>query len=986
MNRQKWACLGLVLSFFALLSSIVFAQEPEQQTPPRSAHSRPQRGAALTASAAQQQEALTRLGPEQTALPLGTYTAAVLQDMRVGQFTFFSGEYNLSLLAGGKYQLGRNDWILHAGVYTVTQGAVEFSSPAGMDVCSTKGVYQYQLQGNRLTLRVAGTRTDGCIERVVSLTSAAFIKNDPATNVWKNIGSAGGRIWSLLAHEGKVFAGTDGGGIFVSTDNGQNWKATKGIRAFQVYALAAFNGVLFAGGTGAPLFVSTDGGETWEFALAPITVPVYDFVESGGRFYAATLGNGVWRMGANPYLWEKADTSGLANQRVYALAASGGNLFAGTDGGGVFRSTDGGNSWTAVNTGLTFQRIRALAVDGTKLYASTAFGTPTTTPNEVFISEDNGQNWKKLGNGIGADFPANFTNAAYELVPLGGKLFAAGTSGVLMHDGTKWASVHTGSPVVSFFSVVASGNTLFAGAWYDGVSRSTDGGVTWTKTSNGLTGRQTNTVHKDNGVLFAGVNDGVLTSRDEGQTWVRANPAFTATYCFHTFDNKVYAGTASGVYVTPDQGQTWSRSSGGLAAGIVYRVTNAGNTLYAAVFNGGVFRSTDGGLSWTAANAGLSSLAVYDVLALGNNLFASTSNQGIFRSGNNGQTWTAASTGLPPGAIWNMTAVGNTLLAAVLGQAIYRSSDNGQTWTKSQEGVNIPFTYVLYTHNGVVYAGPDGGVGVLRSTDEGRTWQMVNGGFDSRFVLYGFYASGDTLYAASFNGIYVSHSLVKRTATVSAASFSANAIAEKAIVAAFGQGLASTSQAANSQPLPTTLAGTSVQVTDANGITRNAPLFFVAGGQVNYQIPAGTAAGAANVTIINSDGSGATGEIVVRASAPALFTANSSGTGAAIAVDAVTFAPGPFSATQANGQPNVIAVFGTGLGGDATDVDADVKASVTARLNGSVVTLLYAGRVPGLAGLNQFNVVLPATIAAGTHTLTLARGGATSNNVTLTIR
>jgi uncharacterized protein (TIGR03437 family) len=59
---------------------------------------------------------------------------------------------------------------------------------------------------------------------------------------------------------------------------------------------------------------------------------------------------------------------------------------------------------------------------------------------------------------------------------------------------------------------------------------------------------------------------------------------------------------------------------------------------------------------------------------------------------------------------------------------------------------------------------------------------------------------------------------------------------------------------------------------------------------------------------------------------------------------------------------------------------------VQARIDGSLVTVLYAGRAPGFAGANQFNLALPANIAAGAHTLTLTRGGVTSNSVTLTIR
>ncbi|GEM_PF-2236820 len=215
---------------------------------------------------------------------------------------------------------------------------------------------------------------------------------------------------------------------------------------------------------------------------------------------------------------------------------------------------------------------------------------------------------------------------------------------------------------------------------------------------------------------------------------------------------------------------------------------------------------------------------------------------------------------------------------------------------------------------------------------------------------------------------------------VSAASFTPN-LADKAIVAAFGRELAASTQAATSLPLPTTLAGTTVRV---NG--RAAPLFFVSPGQINFQIPAGTALGNAFVTVTCGDNTSAPAPIFLIATAPTIFTMNSTGAGAAAAVDALTGAPPPFNATRAGGGPNIIAVYGTGLGADATDVDGNVNDSVTARICDVEAQVLYAGRAPGFVGLNQFNVMFPAGISSRICSLTFTRGGVASNVVTIQIR
>lgn len=123
------------------------------------------------------------------------------------------------------------------------------------------------------------------------------------------------------------------------------------------------------------------------------------------------------------------------------------------------------------------------------------------------------------------------------------------------------------------------------------------------------------------------------------------------------------------------------------------------------------------------------------------------------------------------------------------------------------------------------------------------------------------------------------------------------------------------------------------------------------------------------------------------ANGKALLTGGSnSGSGAAAAVDAFTGAAAPFSPTRANGEPNIISFFGTGLGADATDVDGNVNGTVQAKIDGAVVTTLYAGRAPGFVGLNQLNILLPAGIASGTHTVVISRNGVVSNAVTIAVR
>jgi uncharacterized protein (TIGR03437 family) len=251
------------------------------------------------------------------------------------------------------------------------------------------------------------------------------------------------------------------------------------------------------------------------------------------------------------------------------------------------------------------------------------------------------------------------------------------------------------------------------------------------------------------------------------------------------------------------------------------------------------------------------------------------------------------------------------------------------------------------------------------------------------------YFAGSTDNLGAINTGLADQTTSRVITAASAASFKTT-LASGEIAALFGAGLANGTAVATSQPLPTTLAGSQVLV---NGVP--APLFFASPTQINFQVPRSTAAtttipsaqsATATIEVINNGQLIRAGAFQVAPAVPAIFTLNQSGTGSAAALDAFTNTLEPFNARQANGQPNIIAVFGTGVGADATDVDGNVNASVQATIDGNPVTVNYAGRAPGFTGLNQFNVVFPANITSGTHNLVISRNGIASRQVTIAVR
>jgi uncharacterized protein (TIGR03437 family) len=243
--------------------------------------------------------------------------------------------------------------------------------------------------------------------------------------------------------------------------------------------------------------------------------------------------------------------------------------------------------------------------------------------------------------------------------------------------------------------------------------------------------------------------------------------------------------------------------------------------------------------------------------------------------------------------------------------------------------------------------------------------------------------------------------IVGSASMASAASYRTK-VAPGSLAAVFGTRLANqTAYGTDTDPdapgiqLPTSLAGTSVVVRDANGDERLAPLFFVSYGQVNVQVPVGTAPGPAYL-FVRTDGPAAMGTADVAAVAPGLFSAASTGSGPAsgyvLRVDAAgqqhyeriahydegqqAFFTDPIRVSDPNEQVYLV-LFGTGwrLAGGA--------GAAGLALGDTFVPVTYLGEQPDQVALDQLNTAaLPTSLAgAGVVLVSLAVNGVPANLV-----
>ncbi|MBX3280016.1 MAG: SBBP repeat-containing protein [Acidobacteria bacterium] len=213
--------------------------------------------------------------------------------------------------------------------------------------------------------------------------------------------------------------------------------------------------------------------------------------------------------------------------------------------------------------------------------------------------------------------------------------------------------------------------------------------------------------------------------------------------------------------------------------------------------------------------------------------------------------------------------------------------------------------------------------------------------------------------------------------TVNAASFAGGEASADSIASVFAaMGLATeTAVAPGGEPLPTSLAGTSVTVVDSEGDERLSLLFFVSPGQINFAIPEGTASGEAAIVVRSGDGAVSVDRLEIVRVAPGIFTASSDGAGVAAAQvlrvaedgtqtfeqvarfdeDLMQWAPIPIDFGDP-GDTLFLVLYGTGYrfsgGFEATEIVVGETS----------IPVLFAGATTGFVGLDQINARLPRSL------------------------
>jgi hypothetical protein len=268
---------------------------------------------------------------------------------------------------------------------------------------------------------------------------------------------------TVTADGTKLIAGTNGDGVYYSTDNGTNWcDANLLLNGPYVRSFAMSGTNLFAGTEqGVFLSHSTDfGSDSWEgwsekiSGLNDKNVLSLAVSSDGTKLYAGTS-SGIFLSTNNGTNWTEIN-NGLTNTYVNAIVVSGANLFAATIGGGVFRSTNFGTNWSTVNSGLTNNNVFAIAVSPNGVGSASLF---VGTDDGVFLSTDDGASWSAASTGL--------TSTDVNCLLVNGTNLFLGTfdGGIFLstNNVTNWNAVNTNITNTYVNALAVSGTNLFVG-------------------------------------------------------------------------------------------------------------------------------------------------------------------------------------------------------------------------------------------------------------------------------------------------------------------------------------------------------------------------------------------------------------------------------------------------------------------------------------------------------------------------------------------
>ena len=629
-----------------------------------------------------------------------------------------------------------------------------------------------------------------------------------STSPWTQAsGPQGSPVFEIFATSGGTVYATTPTNIYRLTTDAAAWtpiNVDTPVRGFGM-TMTEHKGVLYIVYPDQVL-TSIDNGETWN-ALAPrpkghaVGLVITDETEENSSqdhvsMYLALRDNGIFHSINGGKQWTPLN-EGLSGKRIYAVAAVGNTVFAGTN-EGLYRLNS--DVWEQLPVDAS-KAVHTLAVMENNLYVGTGpnpFGFGHTQKEEKYtvqvVTKDTAIPWRifhstNLGRSWTEMTPKN--KSLVMMVPRSIKILVAGKT-ILALDGSlsfrsndggqTWMNLGSdrNSGRQNVFPAVAVDENIFYKAEAFGVYRTIDSGNSWHPFMTGMVGTRIQSLIAFNDRLYVHTGKDLVQSTDGGESWKNVHIDSSKdslesigqehSHVNFSFDSKL-ALTDGGLYGLDPDGSNLH----------IFRLSKDDNIFIPVqgipTFDGEKLSielwttiakaeridlpdNMEKNTELTKALRGIATLVIAGGFVVDDETFYVEYQRRLFKWKPGDPEW--INTGLIDLGKQSSEDLRKGFKLAVSGETVYvgkragrlfQSLDEGNSWKDITSSLPLRFACFneIVFSGSTVYVATDTGV---LSSQKGESWRVLTDGMGKHIVVDRFAVDGTTVYGAGDTGLH----------------------------------------------------------------------------------------------------------------------------------------------------------------------------------------------------------------------------------------